>query len=272
MNKRLVLVGMESKEKAVEYARELMRNLKDGDHIPVKLTTTAFCFETPHVEVRFIHDPRNQGLDGLRADAIYGWYEYREPLYQYAKPGCRRVNPVGLREFIVICEREYAEEQRKKDDYERYCQEDNARTRLAALQAAAFQALSKAVKQAVRAVPEIERVIFNNPATIVIWSDGTKTVVKCQEGDTYSKETGLALCIAKKALGNKGSFNDVFKKWIPEEEEPAPIVTSGSMKMTNHTIVINNGDRGTLWFSGDTKQIEDVEKMIDSYLEGPAND
>lgn len=64
---------------------------------------------------------------------------------------------------------------------------------------------------------EITKVIFNDPATIVIWADGTKTVVKCQPGDTYSKETGLALCIAKKYLGNKGNFNEVFKKWIPEE-------------------------------------------------------
>lgn len=69
---------------------------------------------------------------------------------------------------------------------------------------------------------EISKVIFNNPATIVIWADGTKTVVKCQEGDVYSKETGLALCIAKKALGNRGNFNDIFHKWIPEEEEGEP--------------------------------------------------
>lgn len=67
---------------------------------------------------------------------------------------------------------------------------------------------------------EIENVIFNDPATIVIWTDGTKTVVKCQPGDTYSKETGLALCIAKKFFDNKGNFNEVFKKWIPEEKIP----------------------------------------------------
>lgn len=69
-------------------------------------------------------------------------------------------------------------------------------------------------------LPEIKNVVFNDPATIILWDDGTKTVVKCQEDDIYSKETGLALCIAKKALGNKGNFNEVFKKWIPEEEEP----------------------------------------------------
>ena len=66
--------------------------------------------------------------------------------------------------------------------------------------------------------PAIERVIFNDPATIVIWSDGSKTVVKCQDGDTYSEEIGLAMCIAKKYLGNSGNFNEVFKKWIPESE------------------------------------------------------
>lgn len=63
---------------------------------------------------------------------------------------------------------------------------------------------------------QIDRVIFNAPATIVFWADGTKTVVKCQDGDTYSKETGLAVAIAKKVFGNKGNFNEVFKQFIPE--------------------------------------------------------
>lgn len=72
----------------------------------------------------------------------------------------------------------------------------------------------------------IDRVIFKDPATIVFWADGTKTVVKCQEGDVYSKETGLALCIAKKALGNKGNFNNVFHEWIPEEANEEDSLTS----------------------------------------------
>lgn len=60
----------------------------------------------------------------------------------------------------------------------------------------------------------IKKVIFNDPATIVLWDDGTKTVVKCQDGDEYSKEKGLALCFAKKHLGNKSNFNNEFKRWI----------------------------------------------------------
>ena len=64
-----------------------------------------------------------------------------------------------------------------------------------------------------------QKVIFNNPATIIIWADGTKTVVKCQNGDVYDPEKGMALCCAKKLLGNKSNFNNVFKKWLPKEEK-----------------------------------------------------
>ena len=29
----------------------------------------------------------------------------------------------------------------------------------------------------------------------------------------------MAMAISKKALGNKGNYCEVFKKWLPEEEE-----------------------------------------------------
>lgn len=59
---------------------------------------------------------------------------------------------------------------------------------------------------------EIKKVIHNNPATIVFWGDGTKTVVKCQEDDRhgYSERVGLLMCIAKKFFGNTGHFNDIL--------------------------------------------------------------
>lgn len=65
---------------------------------------------------------------------------------------------------------------------------------------------------------EIKDVIFNNPATIVKWSDGTKTVVKCQECDTYNPEIGLAMCIIKHMCGNKSNYNDIFAKWLSRED------------------------------------------------------
>ena len=62
--------------------------------------------------------------------------------------------------------------------------------------------------------PSVKKVIFNDPATIVIWGDDSKTVVKCQNGEKFDKEKGLALCYMKKACGNKSNFNNVFKEWI----------------------------------------------------------
>ena len=64
----------------------------------------------------------------------------------------------------------------------------------------------------------IKKVKFNPPATIVFWTDNTKTVVKCN-GEDYDPEKGLAMCICKKVLGNKGNYYKVFKKWLPKEDE-----------------------------------------------------
>lgn len=63
----------------------------------------------------------------------------------------------------------------------------------------------------------IKKVIFNDPATIVYWIDGTKTVVKCGNED-FDPEKGLAMAISKKALGNQGNYYEIFKKWLPKTD------------------------------------------------------
>jgi hypothetical protein len=102
---------------------------------------------------------------------------------------------------------------------------------------------------------EIKDVIFNNPATIVLWEDGTKTVVKCQPGDIYDKEMGLALCIAKKALGNKSNFNNVFKKWIPDEPTTIADITPIDYLSNNNSIsdAVNNFYKNVQNFFGGNK-------------------
>lgn len=70
-----------------------------------------------------------------------------------------------------------------------------------------------------KAMSKIKNVIFNDPATIVFWNDGTKTVVKCGKDDTFDPEKGLAMAISKYFFDNAGYFNDVFKKWIPKKGE-----------------------------------------------------
>ena len=60
----------------------------------------------------------------------------------------------------------------------------------------------------------IKDVIFNDPATIVFWADGEKTVVKCQNGEKFDPEKGLAMAIAKKLYGGKHEYYEVFAKHV----------------------------------------------------------
>lgn len=64
----------------------------------------------------------------------------------------------------------------------------------------------------------IRKVIFNAPATVVLWSDGTKTVVKCEPNDIFDKEKGLAMAIVKKMAGNDSRFHKVFKQWCKSDK------------------------------------------------------
>ena len=51
---------------------------------------------------------------------------------------------------------------------------------------------------------KIKKVIFNEPATIVFWNDGTKTVVKTSPNDKFDKEKGILWAyFLKHASGTK---------------------------------------------------------------------
>lgn len=52
-------------------------------------------------------------------------------------------------------------------------------------------------------MPRIREVMFNDPATICWFEDNSKTVAIAGHGDKYDKETGLAICMLKRVLGNK---------------------------------------------------------------------
>lgn len=64
----------------------------------------------------------------------------------------------------------------------------------------------------------IKDVRFSPPATIVFWSDNTKTVVKAQSGELFDAEKGLMACIIKRITGNTGRYNELFKKYIKEDK------------------------------------------------------
>ena len=59
------------------------------------------------------------------------------------------------------------------------------------------------------------KIIYNPPATIVLWADGTKTVVKCSAEDEYNEYYGFLCALSKKMFGR----NSHLKKLIDEKAE-----------------------------------------------------
>lgn len=55
-------------------------------------------------------------------------------------------------------------------------------------------------------VPRPRRVIRNGPATVCLWDDGTKTVVKRHDGDPDDPYVGVLWCVAKRILGSARRF------------------------------------------------------------------
>ena len=73
-------------------------------------------------------------------------------------------------------------------------------------------------KQSTNRRVKIKDIIFSDPATVVFWSDDTKTVVKTRGGEKYDKEKGLAMAIVKKITGNTGNYYNIFKEWCVDEK------------------------------------------------------
>lgn len=71
----------------------------------------------------------------------------------------------------------------------------------------------------------IKDVKFSGPATIVFWTDGTKTVVKCRNGDKFDPEKGIAMACAKKLMGNEDGYHKAIEKHLPKRK-----TTSGGIE------------------------------------------
>lgn len=76
----------------------------------------------------------------------------------------------------------------------------------------------------------IKNVIFAPPATIVYWSDGSKTVVKCSKKDVFDPEKGLAMAIAKCCGGNKGNYYKEIQNWVEKSGKKYPGKTATQKK------------------------------------------
>lgn len=98
---------------------------------------------------------------------------------------------------------------------------------------------------------DIKKVIFNDPATIVYWYDGTKTVVKAKD-EAFDPEKGLAMAITKKALGNEGRYFNEIKKWTePYYVEQA----KKELEFSLWNFLTTPNDSFSITFTSDDKEI-----------------
>ena len=96
-----------------------------------------------------------------------------------------------------------------------------------------------AERKSEKKAPE-ERVIYSGPATIVVWADGTKTVVKACEGDTFDPVFGYMIAFYQKQTGKShhqtSKFFTALRKLHaeslpkPKELKTAPIKASKPAK------------------------------------------
>nr|DAM76718.1 MAG TPA: hypothetical protein [Caudoviricetes sp.] len=105
----------------------------------------------------------------------------------------------------------------------------------------------------------IKNVIFNPPATIVFWSNGDKTVVKCDKIEKFDPEKGMAMAISKHALGNKRNYYNEFIKYAGEYIRKTKVNTKTSelyYNNENHEYVI------AIEWTG--KNYEEIIRFLDS--------
>lgn len=181
---------------SVSYASTVVKNLvSDMQKHNISYEAGGTKFKTNEVEVKFVcDDPAKWRFEGCRFDEVYG---KKELLDTFARLNPFRVTnsskKTSLSKYIIS-------QSKHSDEGNEYYRGGTPNETY---------------------LPDIKKVHFNYPRTIVMWSDGTKTIVQCQEGDLYDNHVGLAMAIAKKALGNSGNYYNIFKKHLPKEENNA---------------------------------------------------
>ena len=75
---------------------------------------------------------------------------------------------------------------------------------------------------------DITKVIWNDNAVIVFWSDKTKTVVKKMESDNDDIYAAVAQALAKKIYGGTGNFHTKVDKVF--QDHRTGIATSAAMR------------------------------------------
>lgn len=230
---KIIIIVNDRGERNVIYAR--LRELRDELSTCMSSNSSSYCWNVylgKAVQIS-IYLKEYRYTDGLRCD----YFAISTFDLDYVEKWQRQFSPHGkeLTTFDAIKEKITELISYEKEDIavmsdivKRYMDNDVQEVQAATIRYQVCNA--HYIRPLKTLVPAIKNVIFNDPATIVFWVDGTKTVVKAQDGDIFDPEKGLTMAITKKALGNKANYCNELKKWLPKEEAPMPPFTMDDLK------------------------------------------
>lgn len=110
----------------------------------------------------------------------------------------------------------------------------------------------------------IKNIIFNDPATITFWNDGTKTVVKTHADDEYDPLVGLLLCVSKKHLGTNRKIFKALDKFYPdwEKKRKSQPRKNSTLDYNNLTKALNNSKYVQLLRLYEKSEDDEAKKYI----------
>lgn len=133
--------------------------------------------------------------------------------------------------------------------------------------------IGEAIKNVTRsfAPDSIKKVIYNDPATIIFWSDGTKTIVKCMEGEDYDPEKGFMAAVTKKAFGYKYGWimRHHVKPAVENEKKVSALMDSIADALRRKRMAQNSAMaiRDQMLVSGATHwELETFDRFVRKYI------
>lgn len=118
---------------------------------------------------------------------------------------------------------------------------------------------------------DIQRIVFNPPATIVFWKDGTKTVVKCQKDQEFNPYFGFCTAVAKRIYGNNSRVNRMVEEaeYVKPKEKKEKKSTDGISAMAesleNFKKIVDN-ITNDIFGSPDGYHSEEISLLEDTEL------
>jgi len=75
----------------------------------------------------------------------------------------------------------------------------------------------------------VKQIIYSGPKTVVIWSDGSKTIISCSETDTYDQYAGFCAAVTKKMFGSNSNIKKIIDKYAKVDR---PMFSNNKSKLS----------------------------------------